>query len=1495
MKFLLFFLFAFAYSFNAISQTADDTIGCEPMIVKFKSPLSETSVYWDFGDNGFSSDLNPSHTFNEGEFTVKLKKSETGDIIGTLKFYVYKKPFISLLFDKSTLTKGCVPLKVGMEANIPSTYPTQIKFKTNWTFGDGLEQLDQDSTTHIYEINGVFNIAISLISDIASCNTNKIFEKQISASNLPDTKFITDPLSASACEPPLDISFNNITTSKLPLKYKWIFGTEVQTTLNPTSKKYTQKGVYPVKLIATDTNECSAEFSKIISIGKPKTMFSINDSTCLFSPLNKTNIILNNTSDPGEYTWTFDSGTCLFNNSAENANELIPITSSNEISPIISFSTSGYHTIKLTTKLGDCFSDSIKTIYIEDAKIKIHSSNTYSCQNSLSSNYHSTGNTNIASFNWIFTNGSNLVYSNLKSPSNTTKPIDSIYSYRNVFLVPSYLSVKTTVGCYAIGNHHDTISKIWSLFTPNVHSGCKNLEVTFEDLSNPHLKKKIEEWNWNFGDGSPTLTTKTKVHQTKHTYTNTGKYSVQLIVKDDANCIDTSYLISIAVGDVLPIDFTMNKTSICRGDSIQFEPNTTSKFDLWNYSSNKEHTSQCFKENKQNIIFKDTVGVHDITLTGIFNGCESKITKQITVKGPIANFDYILDCKTPHKITLINKSQEADSCVWQVGDSIFHSLKDTTIFEFSLNGNINIKLTSFAKNGCLPDSTQTKVHIGKIKAGLSINSTVETNPGKIPVLDSGKKYVFDGSSSTDVSTDCYRGYSFITEKGDRPNTYSTSKDSFLLTNPLYQFVGMIVRNENNCVDTLKKEVLVINTNALFTMIDDKTKKDVDLICLPAKISFTDKSTCDTSIVKWFWDFGNGTTSTLKSPPIQEFLIANGDSLIINLTVTNFFGFVRKYSDIIYVYKPKAIITSNPSVNFDNKIHICANDLVQFSVTKIDFSKYPFDYMWKFPDGNESKFENTNHTFNLAMPMLEKEELVKLYFSEQVTGCKGDTSIVVHIENKPIPIITTDKDNDAEFCNPLSITFSNETSKKQLNTTSLWDLGNGVISSIDKPSYTYPKGLHSISLILTSPNGCSDTAKKTFKVLGPSGTFTLSTNSICKGDLVSLNLKDTIDVDSFVWDFGDGKIQENIAPIIHPYNFLPKTGFATVKLIVYGKQKVCPYVTEKKLDIKQVIADFEIKDLTSGSINDSVTCVGGNFSLTNTSKLGDIFKWSINSELSSSTNASTKFKTPGIYEVILYIGNTSLGCKDTIKKLLIVKDKPKVKAISDTICLNQGLISLATEDTLDIYNYNWTPTILTPKKTEYYVVTATDKLDFCSSKDSTLMFVVKPFNTIKWDTTIILGEKVKLPIDNQKGILTFTWTPPDGLSCSNCPSPIVQPLIDTKYTVKITDNYSCFSGESEFNIIVKPEAHIKLPTTFTPNGDKNNDIIYLEGWGIKSLTQFEIYNRWGEMVFNTQNMEEGWDGHHKGELQNNDVYAYKVIAISWFDKEIIKEGYIHLMR
>ena len=118
-----------------------------------------------------------------------------------------------------------------------------------------------------------------------------------------------------------------------------------------------------------------------------------------------------------------------------------------------------------------------------------------------------------------------------------------------------------------------------------------------------------------------------------------------------------------------------------------------------------------------------------------------------------------------------------------------------------------------------------------------------------------------------------------------------------------------------------------------------------------------------------------------------------------------------------------------------------------------------------------------------------------------------------------------------------------------------------------------------------------------------------------------------------------------------------------------------------------------------------------------------------------------------------------------------------------------------------------------------------------------------------------------------------------------------------------DNNNCgFLSTGVFKITVKPETHLKLPTTFTPNGDGINDIIYVKGWGVKSLETFEIYNRWGELIFKTNNIDEGWDGYYKGELQNNDVYAYKVIGTSWKqdpstdqDTKLIKEGYIHLMR
>ena len=113
---------------------------------------------------------------------------------------------------------------------------------------------------------------------------------------------------------------------------------------------------------------------------------------------------------------------------------------------------------------------------------------------------------------------------------------------------------------------------------------------------------------------------------------------------------------------------------------------------------------------------------------------------------------------------------------------------------------------------------------------------------------------------------------------------------------------------------------------------------------------------------------------------------------------------------------------------------------------------------------------------------------------------------------------------------------------------------------------------------------------------------------------------------------------------------------------------------------------------------------------------------------------------------------------------------------------------------------------------------------------------------------------------------------------------------------IADNRGCFTAQSTFTVDVLPEASIAVPTAFTPNGDGKNDIIYVAGWGIKSLQYFKIFNRWGELVFQSNDLTVGWDGTYNGVPQNIETYVYEASALSYIsDKPLTKKGYINLLR
>jgi len=163
-----------------------------------------------------------------------------------------------------------------------------------------------------------------------------------------------------------------------------------------------------------------------------------------------------------------------------------------------------------------------------------------------------------------------------------------------------------------------------------------------------------------------------------------------------------------------------------------------------------------------------------------------------------------------------------------------------------------------------------------------------------------------------------------------------------------------------------------------------------------------------------------------------------------------------------------------------------------------------------------------------------------------------------------------------------------------------------------------------------------------------------------------------------------------------------------------------------------------------------------------------------------------------------------------------------------------------------------------------------------------------------DTTIIIGEIITMDVDSL-GDLTYSWSPETGLSCSACASPQLQPLVPTVYYLVVADTNNCFTENYELNIDVIESYELDVPTAFTPNGDGVNDVIYVNGHGIRTLLEFRIFNRWGNQVFYTDDIRNGWDGKYKGKIQNIDSYAYVVVVEMWDGRTLTKKGTINLLR
>jgi len=166
-----------------------------------------------------------------------------------------------------------------------------------------------------------------------------------------------------------------------------------------------------------------------------------------------------------------------------------------------------------------------------------------------------------------------------------------------------------------------------------------------------------------------------------------------------------------------------------------------------------------------------------------------------------------------------------------------------------------------------------------------------------------------------------------------------------------------------------------------------------------------------------------------------------------------------------------------------------------------------------------------------------------------------------------------------------------------------------------------------------------------------------------------------------------------------------------------------------------------------------------------------------------------------------------------------------------------------------------------------------------------------------DTLVVIGQPLQMQAVSNVMPVTFHWSPPDYLNNTDIPDPIATApsnLDLLKYLVQATDLTGCVGQDSIKIHVFKSLPDIFVPTAFTP-GNTINNIFRPIPVGVSSLQFFRIYNRWGQLVYNTTTLGAGWDGRISGVLQATGSYVWIVQGTSYLGKTIFKKGTVVLIR
>ncbi|MFN4234061.1 MAG: PKD domain-containing protein [Bacteroidia bacterium] len=831
--------------------------------------------------------------------------------------------------------------------------------------------------------------------------------------------------------------------------------------------------------------------------------------------------------------------------------------------------------------------------------------------------------------------------------------------------------------------------------------------------------------------------------------------------------------------------------------------------------------------------------------------------------------------------TIVNNSS-VSTWSWNFGDpgsgaNNTSNLQNPT-HVFSTAGTFNVTLIALVPAGC----------------GDTITRQVVVQPQPTPAFNAPAVCFGVAANFTDqsISNTSNPISSWNWDFGDG-NTSTAQNPSNTYTSPGNYNVTLIVSNDLGCLDTLQQQITVYNVpQADFNFTSQ---------CDGTAIPFTDASTtpAPTTINSWQWNFGNNT-STSQNP--TNVFPSNG-TFNVQLIVGASTGCYDTITKPVRVY-------ANPSAGF-SYTDVCLGNVMSLTdSSSIATTDTIVSYLWAFGDGSPTdNNQNTTHLYNNAGAYT-----VTLI----VTGTGGCSDVQTHTVNvydAPQANFTT-----SNVCLNTAASFTNTTVSPQHGGMGnfSWNFGDGSpLNTNDwNANHQYTThGTYQVTLITQNSNlGCADTITLPI-IIHPMPVPNFTFVNQCQADAYTFTNTSSIaqgTIASYNWNFGDNSTSTASSPS-HTYS---SSGNYSVTLTATSDSGCVASITQQVTVYPMPNADFTVNEVCHNSPTEftSTSSVLPPDNITT-------YQWLFGDNNSSSQqNPQHTYSSAGLYNATLIV-TTNHNCSDTIVLPVTVNPNPVVDFVANKIngcsplCIDftqQATISSGVNSQY-IWNFGdgnngngavvsncyTNTTIYNPISRDITLTVVSDK--GCSTTVTKPNYItvyplpVAEFTPIPKETSIL---DPIIYFENQSlGSNAWLWhfgeANNTGDTISQNPYHTYKDTGIYQVTLISTNQWGCKDTVVHDVVIIGDFAYF-IPNTFTPNGDGVNDSFYGKGYGIKEIV-FQVFDRWGLLLFETTDVNEGWKGTYQGENCQQDVYVYQVRIVDIFDRKHQYRGHVNLIR